>query len=146
MLDAISDVAGVAEEFAGRPPNTRAIELWDNRLPSYFLEIFGRPERNSPCECGRSSEPTMAQALHLMNAPEVEAKLASPAGRIARLVKTGASRDAMVDELCLAALARTAGPKERQVAERLFATAPPQAAAEDFLWTLLNCYDFLFVQ
>ena len=146
MLDAISDVAGVAEDFAGRPPDTRAIELWDNRLPSYFLEIFGRPERNSPCECGRSSEPTMAQALHLMNAPEVEAKLASPAGRIARLVKAGTSREDLVDELCLAALARPAGPKERQVAERLFAAAPPQAAAEDFLWTLLNCYDFLFVQ
>jgi hypothetical protein len=88
----------------------------------------------------------MAQALHLMNAPEVEAKLASPEGRIARLLKAGVGRAELVDELCIAALSRPAGEKERQVAERLFATAPPQAAAEDFLWTLLNCYDFLFVQ
>ena len=80
---------GTSEAFAGRPPGTRAIELWDNRLPSYFLEIFGRPERNSPCECGRSSEPTMAQALHLMNAPEVEAKVDQPRGRVARLVGRG---------------------------------------------------------
>ena len=58
MLDAISDVSGVAEAFPGQPPGTRAVQLWDNRLPSYFLEIFGRPERTSPCECGRSSEPT----------------------------------------------------------------------------------------
>ncbi|MBI3837498.1 MAG: DUF1553 domain-containing protein [Planctomycetia bacterium] len=146
MLDAISAATLVDEKFPGRPPGTRAIELWDNRLPSYFLEIFGRPERNSPCECGRSSEPTMAQALHLMNAPEVEAKVASSRGRVAQLVKKAATRSEIIDELCLAALGRAAGDKERQVAERLFATAPPQAAAEDLLWTLLNCYDFLFIQ
>ena len=63
LLDAIGQVTGAPESFPGRPPGTRAIELWDNRLPSYFLEIFGRPERTSPCECGRSSEPTMSQAL-----------------------------------------------------------------------------------
>ncbi len=80
MLDAICDVTGVAESFPGQPRGTRAIELWDNRLPSYFLEIFGRPPRNSPCECGRSSEPTMAQALHLTNAPEIESKIESPNG------------------------------------------------------------------
>ena len=63
------------ETFPGRPRGTRAIELWDNRMPSYFLDIFGRSERLSPCECGRSSEPTMAQCLHLMNASEIEAKI-----------------------------------------------------------------------
>jgi hypothetical protein len=146
MLDAISDVAGSPEAFAGRPPGTRAIQLWDNRLPSYFLETFGRPERTSPCECGRSSDPTMAQALHLMNAPEVEAKLADSSGRVARLVKAGATREAIVDELCLAALGRPASEKERAVAEKLFSAAPPAAAAEDFLWTLLNSYEFLFIQ
>ena len=88
----------------------------------------------------------MAQALHLMNAPEVEAKLADSRGRIARLIKAGTSRSELIDELCFAALCRPAGDKQRQVAERLFSTAPEQAAAEDFLWTLLNCYDFLFVE
>src|SRR5688572_31539300 len=47
-------------------------------------DIFGRPARNSPCECGRSSDPTMSQALHLMNAPEVERKVSHPDGRVAR--------------------------------------------------------------
>src|SRR5207248_9684466 len=81
LLDAISAVTETPESFPGRPRGTRAIELWDNRLPSYFLDVFGRSERNSPCECGRSGEPTMAQALHLMNAPEVERKVGDPAGR-----------------------------------------------------------------
>jgi hypothetical protein len=146
LLDAISAVTEVAEPFPGRPLGTRAISLWDNRLPSYFLEIFGRPERTSPCECGRSSDPTMAQALHLMNAPEVEAKVAHSSGRVARLVESRASEDQIVEELCLAALGRYPAAKHKATARELFASAPRREAAEDFLWTLLNSYDFLFVR
>src|ERR1043166_930571 len=87
LLDAISTVTETPEAFPGRARGTRAIELWDNRLPSYFLDIFGRSERLSPCECGRTSEPTMAQCLHLMNAPEIERKLTDPTGRVARLLR-----------------------------------------------------------
>jgi hypothetical protein len=146
ILDAIGAATGTEEVFPGRSPGTRAIELWDNRLPSYFLEIFGRPERTSPCECGRSSEPTMAQALHLMNAPEVESKIAAAGGRVDRLIAAGADETRVVEELCLAALGRPPRDRERQIARELFAAAPPREAAEDFLWTLLNSYDFLFIQ
>jgi hypothetical protein len=155
MLDAISAATGAPEEFPGQPLGTRALALWDNRLPSYFLEIFGRPPRSTPCECGRSSEPTMAQALHLMNAPEVERKIASPTGTIARLLGgrgessaplTPAEEAALVDELTLTVLGRLPRDKERRAARDLFASSAPRPAAEDYLWTLLNSYDFLFVQ
>jgi hypothetical protein len=145
LLDAISEVTGIPESFPGRPPGTRAIALWDNRLPSYFLEIFGRPERNSPCECGRSSEPTMAQALHLMNAPEVAEKVAHPAGRVAQLLESHASNQTIVNELCLAAVGRPARQREYSVAEKLFDGESRERAAQDFLWALLNSYEFLFV-
>jgi hypothetical protein len=146
LLDAISTVTEVAEPFPGRPLGTRAIALWDNRLPSYFLEIFGRPERTSPCECGRSSDPTMAQALHLMNAPEVEAKVTHAAGRVARLLAAAASEERIVEELCLAALGRYPSETHKATARKLFASSERREAAEDFLWTLLNSYDFLFVK
>lgn len=146
LLDAIGSVTAVPESFPGRPPGTRAIELWDNRLPSYFLEIFGRPERTSPCECGRSSEPTMSQALHLMNAPEVESKISSPTGRVTRLAELSASDHDLADELCLTALGRLPRESERAIAEKLFAGSSRKEAAEDFLWSLLNSYDFLFVK
>ena len=162
MLDAICQTTGVEEEFAGYPPGTRAIQLWDNRLPSYFLEIFGRPPRASPCECGRSSEPTMAQALHLMNAPEIESKIGSPDGRVARLLAAegfGAggvtSKDQpdgqakfrrVIEELSYSALARPPSEREWSLADRLWAADSPRAAAEDFLWTLLNSRDFLFIR
>ena len=145
LLDSIDAVTGAAQSFPGRPPGTRAVQLWDNRMPSYFLDIFGRPERTSPCECARSSDPTMAQALHLMNAPEVERKIESPNGRIAHLMEAHADRSRLVEELCLAALGRPASQREEEVAASLFLRRPAKEAAEDFLWTLLNSYEFLFI-
>ena len=156
LLDAISQTTGVEESFPGQPQGTRALQLWDNRLPSYFLEIFGRPPRNSPCECGRSSEPTMAQALHLTNAPEVEYKLSCDHGRVAKLIAHyslndsgrlyALDRDSLIEELCFVSIGRAANSREMRVAAELFESAEPRRAAEDFLWTLLNSYDFLFIQ
>ena len=146
LLDAICTVTEVPEAFPGRPRGTRAIELWDNRAPSYFLDIFGRSERLSPCECGRSSEPTMAQCLHLMNAPEIERKLADANGHVARLLGQKLTEEQIVEELCLAALGRPSGEKERRVAKKLFAASPPREASQDFLWALLNSHDFLFTR
>jgi hypothetical protein len=145
LLDAISQATGQPETFPGAPAGTRAIALWDNRLPSYFLDTFGRSERQSACECGKSGEPTMAQALHLMNAPEIEAKVSSPDGRVAKLLSGNLRDEQIASELCLAVLGRTPQEKERKIAERLLATASRQQAAEDLLWTLLNSYDFLFI-
>ena len=146
LLDAVSQVTGTPEKFPGMPAGTRTIQLWDNRLPSYFLDTFGRSERESPCECAKSSDPTMAQALHLMNAPEIEAKLAHKRGRIAKLIKAGKTQKQIVTDLCLAALGRPPGEKERRIAAKLFTGRPKHQAAEDFLWALLNSYEFLFVR
>ena len=88
----------------------------------------------------------MSQALHLMNAPEVESKISGADGRIAQLIGAGTDKAMMVDELCLGSLGRSANESERRIADQLFETTPPQQAAEDFLWTLLNSYDFLFIK
>ncbi|MFP6770632.1 MAG: DUF1549 and DUF1553 domain-containing protein [Planctomycetaceae bacterium] len=146
LLDAISAVTGTPEAYDGMPRGTRAIQLWDNRLPSYFLDTFGRSERQSPCECGSSAEATMAQTLHLMNAPEIDAKVVAAGGRVDRLIARGAKTEEIIEDLCLAALGRRPRPKEIRVAQRLFSATTPRQAAEDFLWALLNSYDFLFVQ
>lgn len=81
LLDAISQATGVPEQFNGWPVGYRAIEIWDNKLPSDFLEVFGRPARQSVCACERGVEPSMAQALHLMNAETTDAKITARSGR-----------------------------------------------------------------
>ena len=81
-----------------------------------------------------------------MNAPEIEAKLAADDGRIAQRLKQGVSREALIEELCLATLGRAPGAREIRIAETLFDKAEdPRAACQDFLWALLNSYEFLFV-
>jgi len=144
LLDALCQTTGVPEKFNGMPEGARAIQLWDNRVPSYFLTLFGRPARTSVCECERSGEPSIAQALHLMNAPEIEAKIRSRRGFARKLADSKLTPDAIVEELCLGTLGRLPSKKERVVLLELFEGSSRRAAVEDALWTLLNTKEFLF--
>ena len=85
LLDAISDVTGVPDTFAAAPPGSRASAIWTHRVPSLFLDTFGRPDPNQDPPCERTGDTSVVQALHLMNAPELHKKVTSDAGRAARL-------------------------------------------------------------
>ncbi|HEV3005594.1 MAG TPA: DUF1549 and DUF1553 domain-containing protein, partial [Pirellulales bacterium] len=146
LLDGICQVTGVPEKFNGWPEGFRAVQIWDNRMPSYFFRIFGRPVRASVCECERSNEPSITQALHLMNSPEMTAKLHDRRGRVRQLADSPLDPGAAVDELCLTALARFPSDAERAVLLDEFAVsgADRRAALEDVLWTLINSKEFLY--
>ena len=146
LLDAICQTTGVPEKFGGWPVGVRAIQVWDNRVPSYFLTLFGKPARTSVCECERSGEPSVAQALHLMNAPEIDAKIRAKKGVARKLADAQLTSPAVIDELYLGVLARLPTAAERTVLLALFAEAGPdrRAAVEDALWTLLNTKEFVF--
>jgi hypothetical protein len=146
LLDAVCQATGVAEKFMGWPEGYRAIQVWDNRMPSYFFRIFGRPVRFSVCECERSSEPSITQALHLMNSPEISAKIRSRLGVARRLSESSKTPAEIVDELFLATLARPPRDKERSLLQESFKQedSDRRAAVEDVLWTLLNSKDFIY--
>ncbi|MDX1943791.1 MAG: DUF1549 and DUF1553 domain-containing protein [Pirellulaceae bacterium] len=144
LLDAISQATGVPEQFEGWPLGQRAIQIWDNKLPSYFFRIFGRPVRATVCECERSGEPSIAQALHLMNSPEIMEKIRSREGTAARLAASPANPEQLVDELCLVALARLPTADEKSLLLAAFASSDRRQAAEDCLWALLNSKEFLY--
>src|SRR4029079_8509659 len=88
MLDAVDDVTGVPEEFNGVPPGARAMQTWSYKISSHFLDAFGRPNSSSDCPCERDVRPSVVQSLHMMNAKDLQSKLASHDGRVA---PTGAS-------------------------------------------------------
>lgn len=144
LLDAISQSTGVPEKFNGWPVGVRAIQMWDNRIPSYFLQIFGRPVRASVCECERSNEPSIAQALHLLNAPEIQAKVKSPRGTARRLADSHLAEADIVDELYLTLVARHPTEKERSILFELFREGDRRSAVEDITWVLLNSKEFLY--
>lgn len=147
LLDSVCQVTGRPEEFPLLPAGTRAIQLWDNRLPHYFLQVFGRPLRATVCECERINEPSVAQVLHLMNAPEIQSKISHHRGRVRRLVGAKKLSGEVAEELYLTCYARLPREKERQVAVAYLdqaATAERTQAAEDLLWALMNTTEFLF--
>ncbi len=146
LLDAICQATGVAERFNGWPEGYRAIQVWDNRMPSYFFRIFGRPVRASVCECERSNEPSIAQALHLMNSEEIASKIRAREGTARRLAKSDKAPREIIDELYLGTLSRFPTEQERAVMLRVFAEAAEdrQSAVEDVLWALLNSRSFVY--
>ena len=87
ILDAFSQVTGVPEKFEGYPLGTRALQLPDTRVKSYFLTAFGRPERLVTSAAERQQDPTLAQALHVINGDTLNRKLMAEGGTIDRLLK-----------------------------------------------------------
>lgn len=145
LLDAVSDITETEPSFDGTPPGTRAVQLWNNRLPSTFLDVFGRPERKTVCECERTPDTSLAQVLHLMNAPLVNDRIQSPTGRAARLARSEATADQIITELYLAALNRLPQPAELAAARQAFDSpdSDRRQATEDVLWALVNTAEFV---
>jgi hypothetical protein len=149
LLDAVSQSTGVSEEFNGWPRGYRAIQVWDNKLPSHFLETFGRPKRQTVCSCERGVEPSMAQALHLMNSESTIAKIQHRDGRAAKLAEANLPPDQVIVELYLTTLSRFPKDAEREAMREAFASSQAtvedrREAIEDVLWTLLNTKEFVF--
>jgi hypothetical protein len=144
LADAVDFATGTRQKYTGLPPGTRAIQLPDPRVASYLMDVFGRPARSITCECERTGQPNIAQALHLLNGDFLNRKIADPTGRVERLIKAKATPQAIVEELYLVTLARRPRPDELAQAEVWFKDAPVKEVAQDLLWTLLNSREFLF--
>src|SRR2546422_335211 len=173
LMDAVSSAAGATARFSEVPEDTAASQLVDPHIGREgFLDVFGRPPRESSCECERRSDFSLPQALNLVNGRTISDAVADPKGRVARLVLSGKSDDALVDELYLAALSRlptreeqlrgvtylSNGAKapaampseERGISESTRRGWGPAASgkgsrAQDLLLALLNSKAFLYI-
>ncbi len=158
LLDAVDRVTGTPTDFNGLPSGTRAIQLPDMGVNSYFLTVFGRPEGSSACECERSGEANLAQSLHLLNSAEIQNKLTSGAGRAAQLAADKSlKREGKIRQLYMDAYAREPKADEMAVALKHVEKLSPadekddtkrltseRTALEDILWALINTKEFLF--
>jgi hypothetical protein len=155
ILDAIGQVTGVREVFPGYP-GRRALQLPDVAIDSYFLNAFGRPPRVTAADSERQQEPSITQALHVINGDTINRKLASPRGSIQRLVDSAADNRAAVEGLYLAALSRHPTAEEVRTLSQAMddamarETAEPGLARrrvlEDLAWAILTGKEFLFNQ
>ena len=150
ILDAFSEVSGVPETFMGYPKGTRALQLPDTKVESYFLSVFGRPERIITSSAERMQDPTLPQALHAINGDTLNKKLMSDQGVIAQMVAAGKSNGEIVEQLYLSALSRHPTDAERTgILADLDRTPAADATAhrrqmEDVAWALATSREFLF--
>ena len=145
LLDAICQVTGIPEKFRGLPLGARAMQVSDGRSGSYFLDVFGRPPRLSVCTCERRDEPTLSQALHLINGRTVADKISAEGGRLARRMSEGASPAQIIDELYVAAYTRLPSEIEKTtLQETVTQSFDQRQALEDIYWAVLNSKEFLF--
>ncbi|MEO2046683.1 MAG: DUF1549 and DUF1553 domain-containing protein [Pirellulales bacterium] len=159
LLDAIDQLTGASTSFANLPAGTRAVALPDNSYnkSSPFLRVFGRPESTSVCECERVQSASLAQSLHMINASDIKAKLATSNGRAERLSKEEKSEEEKINELYMAAYSRMPRPQELKIAsaymaeKRVDANGKPIEGAkvvhenyQDLVWALINTKEFLF--
>lgn len=147
LADAIDRVTGTQTKYKSMPLGTRAIELPDAEYPDYFLNTFAKPRRASVCECERSPDENLSQALHTLNGDILAGKIADGKGTVAKLLKEGKSHEEIVRHLYLLTLCRL--PSAEELAESVaFLDESPSSAEcyQDLLWALVNSKQYLFVR
>jgi WD40 repeat protein/mono/diheme cytochrome c family protein len=114
MLDAVYRVTGSVSKIPGVAPGTRAAALPDSgvELPSGFLATFGRPARESACECERTSGLQLGPVMALVSGPTLGDALADPANELTRLVAGQGDDVRLIDELFVRILNRPASAAE----------------------------------
>ncbi|MEI6167741.1 MAG: DUF1553 domain-containing protein [bacterium] len=165
LLDAINQITGsgdkytssIPEPFTFLPDDQRAISLADGSIELPFLELFGRPSRNTSYESERVSAPSVFQAQHLLNSSHIQKKI-EKSWVIRQLItareKAIAKPDAqvlkqenqkLIEELYLRVLSRFPSAPESEIAES-YLTSPKRNfndSVNDLAWALMNSKEFI---
>ncbi len=145
LYDSIIQATGAPRALPGVPVGFRASELPDSQVDVAFLDMFGRPPRESPCECERTSDVSLGQTLNMVNGPTIGDAIAHPQGIIAKTIAAGATNEQLITTVYLSTLARKPSAEEIARMTEYFGTiATQKEAAEDLAWALINSPGFLF--
>ena len=144
LLDCISQVTETKDKFQGLPLGARAVQIADGNTSNYFLTTFGRAPRDTVCACEAKTEPTLSQALHMLNGNTVAGQ--DSAGRRREEAARRRQDAAAGDRDALRPLpSRKPTPAEM---DKLMAVVTerrePASGLEDVFWAVLNSREFLF--
>ena len=145
LFDALHVATGAPRRIPGVPVGFRASQIPDPKVKIGFLDMFGRPPRESPCECERSSDVSLSQTLNMINGPTVSDAIIHPEGRVAKLVAAKADDKTIVGDVYLAVICRPPTEAElKQGVAYLAGVGNRSEAAQDLMWALVNSPAFLF--
>ena len=151
LIDALCQLTGSSEKYTSAipepftfvPDQQRSIALMDGSISSAFLELFGRPPRDTGLEAERNNRPTAAQRLHLLNSSHIQRKI-EQSRVVQNLAQSKSPPREMISGLYLATLSRFPTEDEAKLASAPFETrgASRREAATDLVWALVNSPEF----
>lgn len=145
LMDAVASAAGARPAFPEVPEDTNASQVPDPHVgKDGFLDLFGRPSRESACECERRADLSLPQALNLVNGRTISDAVSDPKGRVTKAILAGKPDAAIIEELYLATLSRLPAKDESDRATKYLAGGARATRAQDLLWALLNSKGFLY--
>ncbi len=130
LYDAIHQATGSTVKLPGERRGTRAGELLDSAVKPEdgFLDLFGKPPRESACECERSSGMSLGQALNMVNGPTVAEAIRDGGNSLTALLSVEKRPERILDELFLSILCRfPAGAEREKLGKSLDVTDPSSA-------------------
>ena len=153
LIDALDQITGTTEKYSSAipepftfiPEDVRSIALPDGSITSSFLEMFGRPSRDTGMESERNSRPTADQRLHLLNSSHIQRKI-EQGPKLRSLLQSKEPSREIVNKIYLTVLSRYPTEEELQIVG-----AYPQSGGGkggtvtiDLVWALVNSAEFLY--
>ncbi|NND96960.1 MAG: DUF1549 domain-containing protein [Pirellulaceae bacterium] len=145
LLDCISQVTASPDKFTGLPLGARAVQIADGKTSNYFLTTFGRSPRATVCECEATTDPSLSQALHLLNGSSVTNKIVQGKVIDKWIKDEKLTPEEVIDRIYLRSLSRKPTEEERKaLIEKLGDDENKTAALQDIFWAVLNSREFVF--
>ncbi|NRA94573.1 MAG: DUF1553 domain-containing protein [Planctomycetes bacterium] len=145
LMEAIAMATGVTPRIGGLPAGTRPVEAPDGLVANGdFLKLFGRPQRDSACECARTNNLSLAHALSLVNGETIHASVVDAKGLVSRVVAGEKDDREVVKALYWATLCRAPTKTELDTFGDLGGPDRRLETAQDIMWALINSPAFLF--
>ena len=153
LIDALCQITGTTEEYQSAipepftfvPGHQRTMSLSDGSITSSFLEMFGRPSRDTGMESERNNKSSSAQRLHMLNSSHIQRKIEQSAG-LRRLTGGNRKQEESVMMIYLTILSRLPTENEKKIVEKY--SKPTDVSTRDALidlvWALFNSAEFLY--
>jgi hypothetical protein len=152
LIDAINQITGTGEEYSSAipepftfiPSSQRTVMLADGSIKSSFLEMFGRPGRDTSLESDRNNNVSVFQTLHMLNSSHIQNKIMKGPG-LRRIMTSVPSNKARVNQLYLAILSRMPAPEEQKMALDYMnvGSQSDDNGFYDLAWVLINTREFI---
>ena len=152
LIDIICKITDTAEIYESTTPEPytkfpageSAVALPDGSITTSFLELFGKPSRDTGLDTERVSNPSASQKLHMINSRHIRSKI-ERSDTLQGFYKLGG--DKFLNGAYLTILNRFPTPQER---ERFFNIQKTRTKKErnamhclDTAWALFNCEEFI---